>query len=87
MRHLSAAIIVTAGLVAAGAAGADQGRRPLPIPPAPAAPTVAFVKNDNRDRSDARFTTFPECRTIDPTDRDAKTACLQGQPWQGKPAQ
>ena len=32
----------------------------------------------NKDRLDARITTDPACRAIDPTDRDGKFNCLIG---------
>ena len=33
----------------------------------------------DKDNLDARLTTMPECRMIDPTDRETKYACLVGQ--------
>jgi hypothetical protein len=61
----------------------------FPPPPPPATPDHSSDKKlpllrpggngQSKDKLDARMTTMPECRMIDPTDREAKYACLVGQ--------
>jgi hypothetical protein len=56
--------------------------------------TVFFLPNSvgpagngtDKDKLDARPTTMPECRMIDPTDRDSKYACLVGERPTVRPA-
>jgi len=66
----------SAGTGTMSSSGHNRDDHVIFIPPPPKG-----GNGQDKDTLDTRFTTMPACRGIDPTDREDKLACLQGQPW------